>query len=342
MISLLNTDILRGFFSYITFTEYKILIQTCKYLYDFSKKNTITIDKTDFTVGFLRHFWKPLAHDSLHSQILFNKKATLHIDKYRGIPEFTFFSNKFFLNSFRNVEEIHFNAVIEVNSELSNTYSNEILIPGSSEQQSKMMQFFIFQIIYHCPKLKYLDISDNLLHSNHFTELKQLHIYCPNIQYFQLTGLYNFNNLCLAVLAENFINIKEFNIAYGSINNSMLSFFIQKNPNLEVLYLYGCQYLTDESLFQIATLKNLTTLNLDMCNKITDEGICYMIKQCTELTSLSLACTNITDNAIIEVTSYLQKIRYLNINYCYKAQFLSTAIKIQLQKKRCKLLCNKV
>jgi len=108
---------------------------------------------------------------------------------------------------------------------------------------------------------------------------------------------------------------------------------------LKYISLCGCIFLSDASIYKIANvIKNLKYLDISICDKITDNSINELCKKQLNIEYLNMEYTNIGKEAIDSIIKYSNKLKYLNVNYCYKIKYLN----LNTLKHRCKkVLCNK-
>ncbi|KAI5958975.1 AMN1 [Candida pseudojiufengensis] len=90
--------------------------------------------------------------------------------------------------------------------------------------------------------------------------------------------------------------------------------------NLKHLDLRGCELITDSGLYFIFQNNfQLTYVNIGRKNKnhlITDQSIHYLVKNNTNLDTLGLAGTYISDNVLWEISQSLPQLKRLSLNNC--------------------------
>ncbi|XP_064641639.1 F-box/LRR-repeat protein fbxl-1-like [Lineus longissimus] len=92
---------------------------------------------------------------------------------------------------------------------------------------------------------------------------------------------------------------------------------ISNLARLQVLNLEAIPSITDISLTQVITFKELRTLNLTMCKKLSDATLFRIATGAPSLEELSIGqCTKITDNGLYLVLKSLQRLTSLHVTSC--------------------------
>ena len=81
----------------------------------------------------------------------------------------------------------------------------------------------------------------------------------------------------------------------------------------------GCERITNDSLKHIGTYsKKLIYLNLEDCFHVSDEGLLHILKSCTNIKSLNLSGTCVTNINMCSISVYCRYLKSLKVARCRK------------------------
>ena len=109
--------------------------------------------------------------------------------------------------------------------------------------------------------------------------------------------------------------VKNINLANSNITDTDLKVIIKLFPNLEELYIDGCDNISNDGLHDLKQLNNLRYLDISGTYKISDEGVEYL-RELQHLQYLNLSWSTITDKGVQHLEK-LQNIRHLSLAWCY-------------------------
>lgn len=115
-------------------------------------------------------------------------------------------------------------------------------------------------------------------------------------------------------------DLRELYLDYNmKINKQFFATLSANCEKLEKLHLKGCvRANSDQALFHLCLLKNLTDLNLDWLNNFTDVGLSCLAKE-GRLKVLSLEnCHQITGKSVEDLGRFCPHLVQLNLKYCRK------------------------
>ncbi|EMP30406.1 F-box/LRR-repeat protein 2, partial [Chelonia mydas] len=101
-----------------------------------------------------------------------------------------------------------------------------------------------------------------------------------------------------------------------ALTTKCLSSMARECPNLQTLNTGRVPKVTDVCLAKIVNcLKKLTILNISGLNVVRDRVVHFIVTQCPKLECLVLSsCSQVTDISLVEISTYLQTIRYKSEN----------------------------
>jgi energy-converting hydrogenase Eha subunit G len=103
-----------------------------------------------------------------------------------------------------------------------------------------------------------------------------------------------------------------------NVHNNCISALVRKCHRLDKLALGECIHLTDAAILEIATYKqNIKYLDLNQCKKITDNSLTSLASFCTQLDTLILRGTSVTDIGLLTLShaKFINNIKDLNLSY---------------------------
>ena len=81
----------------------------------------------------------------------------------------------------------------------------------------------------------------------------------------------------------------------------------------------GCERITNDSLKHIGIYSNkLINLNLEDCFHVSDEGLLHILKSCTDIKSLDLSGTCVTNIGMCSISVYCRYLKSLKVARCRK------------------------
>lgn len=173
-------------------------------------------------------------------------------------------------------------------------------------------------LIYNCPALSALDLSDYSMASNNLlikiaNNSRKLTSICLSEQSPPIT------DRGIRVLAKRCKKLQTLSLPLSQITDKGLRELGRNCKKLQTLNLYGADNITDAGLTEIATeCKDLQSINLYGCTSITDRGGVAIAHNCSRLKRLDLSLTQIKDRTLIELANNCRDIRYLKLVACFE------------------------
>lgn len=182
----------------------------------------------------------------------------------------------------------------------------EIVCSGSLTESERFGM-----ILKRSPKIIALNISGSRFFSTQLLEtpreLQALDIsQCP---WMNQAALKQFSDICPHLRKLSFGSDIQLNFtAWGELN---------KFRQLIALDLTRCHQINDQDLMVILkACLGLRELSLEECRKISEKGFDAMARQATRLTHLNLSRTSITDNSLVEISTYCRSLISLDLTRC--------------------------
>ncbi|KAJ8898931.1 hypothetical protein K2173_008425 [Erythroxylum novogranatense] len=140
---------------------------------------------------------------------------------------------------------------------------------------------------------------------------------CKSLKNLDMSSCHNVSHVGLSSLISGTEDLRQLNLAYGSLVTLDLANSLKELSTLQTLKLDGCM-VTCAGLKAIGNwCISLKELSLSKCLGVTDEGLSYVVTKHTELKKLDITCCRkITDVAITCVTNSCSNLTSLRMESC--------------------------
>ncbi|XP_069621221.1 F-box and leucine-rich repeat protein 13 [Ranitomeya imitator] len=172
-------------------------------------------------------------------------------------------------------------------------------------------------IVDGCASLQHLKINDMFtLTDSCLTTLLEK---CQNIVSISLLGSPHLSDAAFKILAQGRKLVK-FRIEGNSrITDGSIKAISRCSPNLNHIYVADCQKITDISLKNLASLKNIAVLNVADCIRISDPGVRQVVEgpSGNKIRELNLTnCLRVSDLSLLRITQKCHNLNFLSLRYC--------------------------
>jgi len=165
--------------------------------------------------------------------------------------------------------------------------------------QSKQVDDYVIENIFNsCPKIEYLDLSENINLS-------------PNC----FLGVYNLHRNIYNIKGLRFKNI-------SSICDKTIQICAALFPSLEILDLYNCNMITKSALLSIGSFTELKDINLTGTamnvpdNILLEDSFLYLFEKCQKVEKISFRQFPILSDPSIEILcGFCSNLREIDISY---------------------------
>eukprot|EP01117_Protostelium_nocturnum_P020047 TRINITY_DN8855_c0_g1_i2.p1 TRINITY_DN8855_c0_g1~~TRINITY_DN8855_c0_g1_i2.p1 ORF type:complete len:848 (+),score=159.19 TRINITY_DN8855_c0_g1_i2:317-2860(+) len=172
----------------------------------------------------------------------------------------------------------------------------------------------VTKLIHRCKTLKSLSLSGCVKLGDE--TIYEIADFCPNLEYLDISRCKDVT-VSIGKLAEKCTKMKGFCLSGClAIPEQAILTIINKCPDLESLEL-GLMYKATNEVISSLTkgCLNLKKLNLQRCDQISDESL-YSLSHLSEMDTLNLQESRVTDKTLKELMQMLPRIQKLNISNC--------------------------
>ena len=199
-------------------------------------------------------------------------------------------------------------------------------------KQSQEIQYLDLSLRYsHLSGRRFSGISDRLV---------DLTRSLPNLVELNLARSCFPEDKILKALGENCRNLRVLNVSYALISatDEGICALAAGCPQLEVLILTYCWYITDRALEALAVHSfNLRHLDLSSCMGVRDRGIIAIAKKCKRLEKIEFYGSKlITDAAVMALVKHCPELRELRLQECEK---ITDSVYVELAKYSKRVKC---
>ncbi|XP_073429739.1 F-box and leucine-rich repeat protein 13 [Dendrobates tinctorius] len=168
-----------------------------------------------------------------------------------------------------------------------------------------------------CASLQHLKINDMFtLTDNCITTLLEK---CQNIVSISLLGSPHLSDAAFKILAQGRKLVKIRIEGNSRITDGSIKAISRSSPNLNHIYIADCQKITDISLKNLASLKNIAVLNVADCIRISDPGVRQVVEgpSGNKIRELNLTnCLRVSDLSLLRIAQKCHNLNFLSLRYC--------------------------
>ncbi|BFZ17168.1 hypothetical protein BsWGS_20207 [Bradybaena similaris] len=143
--------------------------------------------------------------------------------------------------------------------------------------------------------------------------LKRIAARCPNLQVLHLLDCHT-KNISFESLPSSIVCLEMVNCV---LELDWMNGKGKHLPKLEHLNLDSSWWVDDSLMIDISEWRNLKYLSISKCYMVSNEGVEIIADNLHELEYLNICGTNIDDEAVVDITQDLKKLRQLCISYCH-------------------------
>ncbi|XP_073508371.1 F-box and leucine-rich repeat protein 13 isoform X2 [Phyllobates terribilis] len=168
-----------------------------------------------------------------------------------------------------------------------------------------------------CASLQHLKINDMFtLTDNCIITLLEK---CQNIVSISLLGSPHLSDAAFKILAQGRKLVKIRIEGNSRITDGSIKAISRSSPNLTHIYVADCQKITDISLKNLASLKNISVLNVADCIRISDPGVRQVVEgpSGNKIRELNLTnCLRVSDLSLLRIAQKCHNLNFLSLRYC--------------------------